>query len=606
VTPQTAALPAAPTGVAAQGASSSAWVTWTPPAADPDRPITGYTVTPYVGAVAQPQVRPGPSATAATIAGLTNGTAYTFRVSATSQAGTGPDSAASGPVTPSATIFDFGTPGVVDSADTGSIELGVKFRPDFDGSVTGVRFYKGPGNTGVHLGSLWTAGGQRLAQATFGNETAAGWQSVQFATPVPVSAGTTYVASYFAPSGHYSYTGAGLASAIDNPPLHTLAGATSPNGVYGYSPTTTFPRSAYNDANYWVDVMYSLGPPGAVSGVAAVPTGRTSATVSWSAPSGGGPPSSYRITPYAGSDPKSATTVAGSATSAAVTGLTAGTEYTFTVRAANEGGAGPESDRSNAITPGSATPPAPPTDVVAQPASRSALVSWSAPAADGGSPVTTQTVTPYVGSAAQTPVQVGGTATSTTVSGLTNGTSYTFKVTATNTAGTSGPSDGSNAVAPAATIFDFAKPAVIDSLDSGAVELGLKFRSGVAAAVTGLRFYKAAANTGPHVGSLWTADGQRLAQATFTGESASGWQSVTFDAPVAIAPNTTYVASYFAPHGHYTYTGAAFASASVDNAPLSALASTTSPNGVYLYSGSSAFPTQTFNSANYWVDVLVN
>jgi hypothetical protein len=350
--------------------------------------------------------------------------------------------------------------------------------------------------------------------------------------------------------------------------------------------------------------MYSLSAPAAVGGVAAVPTGRTSATVSWSAPSAGAPPSSYLITPYAGSDPQTPTTAGGSATSASLTALTAGTAYTFTVRALNEGGAGPESAHSNAITPGSATAPAPPTVALARPASHSALVSWTAPADDGGSPVTSQTVTPYVGTTPQTPVQVGGTATTTTVPGLTNGTSYTFTVTATNAAGTSAPSDASNAVTPAATIFDFATPAVIDSLDSGAVELGVKFRSAVAGAVIGLRFYKAPTNTGVHVGSLWTADGQRLAQATFTGESASGWQSVTFDAPVLIEPDTTYVASYFAPQGHYSYTGAAFASAPIDDPPLSALATTASPNGVYRYGVSSAFPTQTFNAANYWVDVL--
>ena len=97
-------------------------------------------------------------------------------------------------------------------------------------------------------------------------------------------------------------------------------------------------------------------------------------------------------------------------------------------------------------------------------------------------------------------------------------------------------------------------PATADSGDDGSVEVGVKFRSDVAGTINGIRFYKATANTGTHVGSLWTAAGTLLAQATFSGESASGWQQVTFSSPVAIQPNTTYVAAYFAPNGHYSAT----------------------------------------------------
>ncbi len=84
----------------------------------------------------------------------------------------------------------------------------MKFKADFDGWITGVRFYKAAANTGTHIGSLWTTNGTRLATATFTNESATGWQSVTFASPVAVTAGTTYVASYFTPTGHYSFTAA--------------------------------------------------------------------------------------------------------------------------------------------------------------------------------------------------------------------------------------------------------------------------------------------------------------------------------------------------------------------------------------------------------------
>ena len=81
--------------------------------------------------------------------------------------------------------------------------------------------------------------------------------------------------------------------------------------------------------------------------------------------------------------------------------------------------------------------PGVPTGVSATAGNGSATVGWTAPG-NGGSAITSYTVTPYIGSAAQAPVTVSGSppATSTTVTGLTNGTSYTFTVSATNAVGT--------------------------------------------------------------------------------------------------------------------------------------------------------------------------
>ena len=96
------------------------------------------------------------------------------------------------------------TPPNPDSGDSSSIEVGLKFTSDVYGTVNGIRFYKASTNTGTHIGNLWTASGQLLASATFGSETASGWQQVNFSQPVLISPNTTYIASYFAPSGHYS------------------------------------------------------------------------------------------------------------------------------------------------------------------------------------------------------------------------------------------------------------------------------------------------------------------------------------------------------------------------------------------------------------------
>jgi hypothetical protein len=603
VTPTAPVAPSAPLDVSAQPASESARVLWSPPGADGDSPITGYTVTPYVGTTAQTPVQVGAAATSTVVTGLTNGTAYTFRVTASNAVGSSPASMPSGAVTPQQTLYDFATPAVVDVSDENPVELGVKFRADHDGWVTGIRFYKSAANTGTHSGSLWTAAGQRIGQATFTNETASGWQSATFASPVAVTAGTTYVASYFASRGHYAATSGGLASGLDNGPLHALAATTSPNGVYAYGATSTFPTSSYNSTSYAVDVLYALPQPGQVQNVTAAAGGQTSADVSWSPPASGGPVTSYRVTPYVGSTAQTPKTVSGSSTSTSVGGLTTGTTYRFTVRALNANGAGAESALSNAVTPQGAVAPSAPTGVAAQPATQSARVTWATPASDGDSPITGYTVTPYIGEAAQTPVDVGPSANSTTITGLTNATAYTFRIRATNAIGTGAASNPTAAVTPRATIFDFATPAVVDSGDGSAVELGVKFRADFDGTIRGIRFYKAGANTGTHVGSLWLTNGQRVANATFTDESASGWQHVTFASPVSVTAGTTYIASYHAPNGHYSVTSGGFSSG-VDNGLLHALGNATSANGVYAYGAAGTFPTNTHNAGNYWVDVL--
>src|SRR5688500_13121420 len=90
--------------------------------------------------------------------------------------------------------------------------------------------------------------------------------------------------------------------------------------------------------------------------------------------------------------------------------------------------------------------------------------------------------------------------------------------------------------------------------DGQPIEVGVKFRVTQAGYITGLRFYKMAGNTGTHIGHLWSSTGTKLAEATFTGETASGWQQVTFTTPVAVTTGVTYVASYFSSAGNYSVT----------------------------------------------------
>jgi methionine-rich copper-binding protein CopC len=155
------------------------------------------------------------------------------------------------------------------------------------------------------------------------------------------------------------------------------------------------------------------------------------------------------------------------------------------------------------------------------------------------------------------------------------------------------------------TLFDSGSGSSATAADDGyPVELGLRFASDTAGSVTGVRFYKATGDTGTHTGSLWAGDGTRLATATFTGETASGWQQVLFSTPVAIQAGTTYTVSYHGTAGRYVYTYGGLATAGVDRGPLHAPVGTaTAPNGAYAY-GASAFPSQG-NTSNYWVDVVL-
>jgi hypothetical protein len=142
------------------------------------------------------------------------------------------------------------------SNDGASVTLGLKFYSEFAGTVSGVRFYKGPHNTGTHVGTLWSSTGTNLAETTFSGETASGWQQAKFSSPVNIVANTTYVISYLAPVGHYanqqSYPWSGLSAA----PLHVSGSAP---GVFAYGSASTFPAGTWNGSNYWVDLVFTPG-----------------------------------------------------------------------------------------------------------------------------------------------------------------------------------------------------------------------------------------------------------------------------------------------------------------------------------------------------------
>jgi len=158
-------------------------------------------------------------------------------------------------------------PGVVDVGPEAPVELGVGFRSDTSGTITGIRFYKADTNTGTHVANLWSSSGVLLASATFTNETASGWQQVNFSNPVSITANTVYVASYHTDSGHYSFDANYFATGLDNAPLHAPAdGVSGANGLFAYGATSSFPNAGWRSGNYWVDPVFAasgsdLPPP---------------------------------------------------------------------------------------------------------------------------------------------------------------------------------------------------------------------------------------------------------------------------------------------------------------------------------------------------------
>ena len=176
---------------------------------------------------------------------------------------------------------------MADTPDPSAVELGLKFRTDVAGSITGVRFYKSTGNIGTHTANLWTSGGTLLAQKEWApaDETPSGWQQVLFDGPVPVAANTTYVVSYHTNVGHYSASGAYFSTqAVDRPPLHApTSGAAGGNGVFVYGPTA-FPTETFNATNYWVDVVFSSvadTTPPLIGDVTAIAVDGATALVTW-------------------------------------------------------------------------------------------------------------------------------------------------------------------------------------------------------------------------------------------------------------------------------------------------------------------------------------
>ncbi|MCU0379586.1 MAG: DUF4082 domain-containing protein [Chitinophagaceae bacterium] len=425
--------------------------------------------------------------------------------------------------------------------NTLGIVVGTRFRSNTAGSVTAFRFYKGAGNTGTHIGQLWTNTGTLLGQATFTNETASGWQQVNLANPISISANVDYIVSYHSSQGYYSTTGRFFLNSVVNGPLTAPADATGRrNGLYKYSATPIFPDETYEQENYFVDVVFS--PP---------------------APQDGTPPTVTSIAPAQGA-----------------TGISTGTSVT--------------ADFSEALDPSRVNG----TNAFLRAGASTIAASVSYSSASNR--ITIAPSSSLSGGVTYTVTLKGGSTGIRDVAGNALANDYTWSFTTVSAPVQSGTCpctvfNTSQAVQPSSSIA---------KNDGSPLNIGMKFIPSQNGFVTALRFYKSINHSGTHTGQLYNANGTLLASAVFTNETASGWQQVNLSTAVAVTAGTTYIVSYHSAEGNYSTTVGYF-DASVVSGPLTAPSTGSSGgNGLYLYGATPAMPVSSYNASNYWVDAV--
>jgi hypothetical protein len=226
-------VPATPTGLSATAGNATVALSWTASSGATTYRVKRLTTNggPYTTIASSVTV------TNYTDTSVINGTTYYYAVSGGDACAESGNSAqvsatpASG-TSSSATIFGSQTPTTY-YVGSNPVELGVKFRSDVNGTIIGIRFYKVSGDTSGHTGSLWSSTGTLLATGTFSDETASGWQQLNFSFPVSIAANTTYIASFHTGGSYYYWSYYFQNTGVDNAPLHALQdGVDGPNSIY--------------------------------------------------------------------------------------------------------------------------------------------------------------------------------------------------------------------------------------------------------------------------------------------------------------------------------------------------------------------------------------
>jgi hypothetical protein len=245
----------------------------------------------------------------------------------------GNTSAASVPAPASYSLWQNSTvPTTPDGGPDAAVEIGTRFQSSVSGYVVAIRFYKGSGDTGKHVGHLWTAGGRLLASVTFTGETASGWQQADFATPVRITASKTYVVSYHTNVGHYADDRGYFATAHTNGPLTApAASASAPNGLYVYGAggfpnrpqrpgTRGLPHHSWRQSSYYVDIVFTTGTTTPTNSPTGTSTPTPAPGAATTAPAQAPTVAPTTATTAPAQAPSTATTTSAPATSSAASG----------------------------------------------------------------------------------------------------------------------------------------------------------------------------------------------------------------------------------------------------------------------------------------------
>lgn len=438
-----------------------------------------------------------------------------------------------------------------DDTDAGGIEVGMKFKSEVSGYVTGARFYKTAVMTGAHTGNLWSSNGTLLATVSFSGESASGWQEMSFSSPVSVTAETIYTISMFAADGRYAYTTNYFTSPVNNYPLRAPAQGTADatdalandgQGVFNDGNSSAYPVFTFNRANYWVDVAFVANQ------------GSSAPTVTSTYPAVGATGVSTAITVKATiDDTMDPSTI---------------TSDTVSVR-----------DASNNLVAGT--------------------ISYST----STKVVSFTPTSPFTAGTTYTVTIEGGSGTvAENFEGIALAADYawSFTISATDPC----PCSLKSRANPAgSSVFD----------DAGSLELGTKVRPIASGYITAIRFYKPViATETTHTGNIWSSAGANLATVTFSGETDYGWQEATLATPLAVSQDQTYVVSYGTTAAQYialvgglnsTLTGN-YITAPADTSADNAATGSGNRNGVFTTTAGNYPSSGTTNGSYYFVDAV--
>jgi hypothetical protein len=511
-------------------------------------------------------------------------------------------------------------------------ELGTRIAVDRPMDLTAVRYWRDALETGAHHATVWSSTGAVLAQADFTGETSSGWQRAALSQRLRLQAGQNYVVSVNYSSA-FVVTKFGLQTPLVNGPLHSSG---APNGVFGAS-AGTFPTQTSNSSNYFVDAevreppaapqnpaVESTSPASGATGVGAGAT--VTATFTKSLDPSTVTSSSFVLRDAGGATVPAAVSYDSATRTARLqpnAALAAGATYTARLTTAIRSSTGlplqEAYEWSFSVTGASPTVTSMSPSGGATGVSRSTDVRATFSQRLDPASVTTATVTlspPSGGPVAATVSYDDATRTVRLVpsSNLAADTVYTARIT-TDVRSNDGAALASDVTwsftttqCPCSLFPSTLTPVVTNaSTRDGRTttgpwtrELGVKVEVTSPVQLTAVRYYRASSETGSHTGRIWTAAGSLLGSVTFQSDAGGGWKQQALSSPIALMPGQVYVVSV----GFNTYYSATQfgLQTQVVDGPLRSVAVAT--NGVYS-DAAGVFPTSSYRSSNYFVDLVV-